>query len=110
MRILFDLQILYPERWDTMSSQDSRLFEEIHNSTYDRIYILKDEIEKEELQADIVGRKNVFLSIFLTTNPKRLQPLGYSEELTLKILSCFNDYDVDSMWDRVENIIKSLLN
>lgn len=40
--------------------------------------------------------------IYLTEKPMKIQPRGYSETLHNKIVSCFNDKDVELLWKSVE--------
>lgn len=106
MKILFDLQILHPDKWKIKSDEEAKVFREIWNMVYERILILKDQIEKEEEDfptfAD--GKMDTAIYINLTTLPMMIIPKGYTKELTNRILCSFSQKDIELLWKRVENM------
>jgi len=104
MNVLFDVWALY-ENDHVYTDLEERMFESIYNYIHDRILILDNEIEKEE-----ISNKDAAILVYLCTDPKAILPKGYSEKLTNRILGCFNENDVSLLWQSVENDVKTMLN
>ena len=106
MNIFFDVHILNPSLHNTATIKQNTLLETVYNYVYERISILKDEIEKEELECN--NFKKPAIVIYLKN--KTIKACNYSQTTHDKIVSCFNKNDADIMWSRVNEAIQNLMN
>ena len=75
---------------------------------YDRISILLDEIEVEEVIDDHIsdGQISNTIVIYLLNDPKVIQPRDHSDQLCNQINSCFDENDGQLLWESIENFLR----
>ena len=81
-------------------------FNEIIQFVYDRLLVLKDEIDYEEglVEEDI---PNIIIDI---ETDNLIAFVGYSKPLRDKMKSCFSQEDIKFLFNKIEKIISSLNN
>ena len=105
MNILFDVYIANPKLPDLVTPAQNIVLTEIYSFVKERVAVLKDQIEMEEIQRDI--KEQPAIVIYLRT--KQIQPREYSPQLTRKIIDCFSESDIKYMWLRVDKALYDLL-
>lgn len=103
MKVIFDVEINNYDIVLTCSNEEFILMEEMRNFVESRIRVLEGQINAEE-NADKKVRATV-----ISLLKKRIQPVGYSPELTNKILDCFSPEDVKFMMQKVEHSLQRFL-
>jgi len=109
MRIWFDFQRWEQEKLDlfldTLSQFETELLVIINDFYYSRISVLKDKIDYED---KLEGQKCII--VHLAENIGKLSINGYSEDLTKKIESCFNEQDYEYLTKLTTDFAQSRLN
>ena len=105
MNLTFDVWIKYGDE-AKHSPEQKLLLRTIWDYAYNRISLLVDEIEEEERK----DNKPKAIVIYLMRRPHVIRPRGYSDELTQRIIECFNDKDAELMWNSVGEKLLSLMN
>lgn len=103
MNIRVDVWEKFPG-YEYQPSEESA-FRAIWNFVYDRVFVLLEEIEKEE-SAD---KNQKVIMIYLMNHPKRIQCTGYSNALTKKINMSFNETDVSLLLRSAENVLSGVI-
>ena len=107
MRILFDVWIR--DNGSVVYTQEQEaLFEAVHHYIYDRLYLLIDEIDKEELREDEDKPKAII--VYLLKHPYAIQPARYSDELSARIIGSFNEKDAQLLWESVAKALSTFQN
>lgn len=103
MNIIFDLDQLNPG-WDDNIPFDQKIaIDDIYEFVESRVKVLKESIENEEQD-----RNNVAIIIAFTQN--KIMFMGYSDSLTNKLTSCFNENDTDFIQRKIFESSKNFLN
>jgi len=105
MRVLFDVWVKFGADINNYTESESQVFESIYKYIYDRIVFMWDEIELEE-----TTNQKCAIMVYLMESPMKIQPRGYSDKLTERVLGCFNDNDAALLWDSVDRDLKKFLN
>ena len=106
MNIIFDLQILNNNLPNEITIEQDLALQTIYGHIKERLMVLKDEIDKEELNFDGTPR----LAIVIHTKRNKVIPNNYSKGLSDKIVSCFNENDGIIIFERFKLAMKDLLN
>ena len=105
MNMIFDVWINYRGKLNH-SAEQKLLLKTIWEYAYGRVALLVDEIEEEEKE----DKYSKAIVIYLMKRPYSIQPRGYSDKLTEKIIGCFNDNDAKIMWESVADKLLSFMN
>ena len=88
MDLLFDLDLLAPEKMANLSFEEEKVLETIYNFVFERLMVLQDEVDKEDSQP-----KPIPSSIIIEIKRQRISFNYYSDELTDKLMSCITPGD-----------------
>lgn len=104
MNILFDVEVVNPDIWETASTEELVILTEMLDFVKNRLIVLKDEMDDEELSTPI--SKGVLIEL----KRKRISCVNYSDELENKILGSFSESDIQYMLLKIEGTLSNLLN
>ena len=98
MIVLFDIYIQHPDKKE-MIRKDIDLISFLREITafiFNRLDLLREEIDNEELEEQNNEDKKRFIMVWLLLDTNnRITFDGYSDKLKSKMLSCFSKSDID---------------
>ena len=106
MNLIFDLQILNSNLPNEITVEQDLALQTIYEHIKERLMVLKDEIDKEELIFDGTPRP----AIVIHTKRNKVIPNNYSKGLSDKIVSCFNENDGVVIFEKFRLSMKEFLN
>jgi hypothetical protein len=103
MNIIFDLDQLAPG-WDKHLPVDEMVaVDDIYEYVETRVKVLKDEIESEE------NKESGESCIVIAFTKDKIMFMGYSDNLTEKLKSCFDENDITYLQKKLNDTSKNFL-